>query len=158
MKGRAVLVGNAGEHYVLAELLRREIVAGLTPRNAPHFDILATDGRRQVKIRVKTKSAGSDDWQFRMNERHEIYSEVGAKDFVVLVALREGDQAPGFYVVPTRRLVARARKQHLMWLRRKGGKRPKTPSSRHKAISESRWRTWLARYAGAWLRLKLKMR
>jgi hypothetical protein len=36
------LIGNAGEYYVVAELLKRGVIAALAPRNAPAFDILAT--------------------------------------------------------------------------------------------------------------------
>jgi len=53
--GEGPLIGNAGEYYVVAELLKRGIVAALAPRNAPSFDILTTRGNRTVKIRVKTK-------------------------------------------------------------------------------------------------------
>jgi hypothetical protein len=40
--GEGTLIGNAGEHYVVAELLRRGIVAALAPRNAPAMrDVVA---------------------------------------------------------------------------------------------------------------------
>jgi len=54
--GEGGLIGNAGEFYVMAELLKRGVIAGLTPRNARAFDILATKDNKTVKIRVKTKS------------------------------------------------------------------------------------------------------
>ena len=62
--GLGTLIGNAGEYYVMAELLKRGVVAGLMPRNAPSFDILATRGNRTVRIRVKTKSAQYDNWRW----------------------------------------------------------------------------------------------
>jgi hypothetical protein len=49
--GEGVLIGNAGEYYVVAELLKRGIIAALAPRNAPSFDILATKGTCEL---VKT--------------------------------------------------------------------------------------------------------
>ncbi|MDX1411893.1 MAG: hypothetical protein R3351_07020, partial [Nitrospirales bacterium] len=61
--GFGALIGNAGEHYVMAELLKRGYIAALAPRNAPGFDILATNGDKTVKIRVKTKSEQYDVWQ-----------------------------------------------------------------------------------------------
>ena len=57
--GEGALIGNAGEYYVMAELLKRGIIAALVPRNAPSFDILATSNNRNIKIRVKTKSQES---------------------------------------------------------------------------------------------------
>ena len=44
--GEGTLIGNAGEFYVAAELLKRGVIAALAPRNAPTFDILATKGGR----------------------------------------------------------------------------------------------------------------
>ena len=55
--GEGTLIGNAGEYYVVAELLKRGVIAALAPRNDPAFDIIATKGSRTVRIRVKTKSA-----------------------------------------------------------------------------------------------------
>lgn len=62
--GLGALIGNAGEYYVMAELLKRDIIAALAPRNAPGFDILATKGVKTVRIRVKTKSENYDIWQY----------------------------------------------------------------------------------------------
>ena len=64
--GEGVLIGNAGEYYVIAELLKRGVVAALTPRNTPAFDVLATKGNRTVRIRVKTKSAQYSIWQWQV--------------------------------------------------------------------------------------------
>jgi len=50
------LIGNAGEFYVMAELLKRGCIAGLTPRNARAFDILASKKDKNLSIMVKTKS------------------------------------------------------------------------------------------------------
>lgn len=72
-KGLGTLVGNAGEHFVMAELLRRECVGALAPRNAaPAFDILATRGGRTVRIRdrLPTDEAQEEErqWLFRIVE------------------------------------------------------------------------------------------
>ncbi len=48
--GEGTLIGNAGEYYVVAELLKRGVLAALAPRNAPAFDILAVKG--SVRYRV----------------------------------------------------------------------------------------------------------
>ena len=60
--GEGSLIGNAGEYYVVAELLKRSVVAALAPRNTPSFDILAIKGNRSARIRVKTKSAEYSVW------------------------------------------------------------------------------------------------
>ena len=40
------MIGNAGEYYVCAELCRRNILALITPKNNPLFDIVASDPSR----------------------------------------------------------------------------------------------------------------
>ena len=44
------MIGNAGEYYVCAELCRRNVLALITPKNNPLFDIVASDpeGKRSV--------------------------------------------------------------------------------------------------------------
>lgn len=61
---RNLLVGNAGEYFVMAELLRCGWIAGLTPRNTPDIDILAINNGQEVRIRCKTKSKQYAGWQF----------------------------------------------------------------------------------------------
>jgi len=62
--GEGALIGNSGEYYVMAELLKRGVMAALAPRNAPSFDILAARQNQTVKIRVKTKSHDYRVWQW----------------------------------------------------------------------------------------------
>lgn len=87
--GEGTLIGNAGEFYVAAELLKRGgVIAELAPRNAPAFDILATKGKRTVRVRVKTKSAEYTDWQWMVKKDGQIFRDLGSKeDFTVLVNL-----------------------------------------------------------------------
>jgi hypothetical protein len=100
--GLGSLIGNTGEYYVIAELLKRGIIAAQTPRNAIAFDILATNGSRTVKIRVKTKSAQYDHYQWNIKEDGSIFKMLDKKDdYVVLVNLNHGNARPDFYVVPT---------------------------------------------------------
>ena len=82
-------IGNAGECYVLAELFRRGWKAGLMPRGMSDFDILASKGRHQIKLRVKTKSSQSDDWQWSKTKspRGDVYARLTDEDYAVFVAL-----------------------------------------------------------------------
>ena len=52
------LVGVTGEFFVAAELGKRGILALLTPKNNPLFDIVAVtpDASRTISIQVKTMS------------------------------------------------------------------------------------------------------
>ncbi|MGA8613373.1 MAG: hypothetical protein WB760_17060 [Xanthobacteraceae bacterium] len=96
----SVLKGNTGEFYVLAELSRRDWIAAQTARNSRAYDVLARKGDRQVGLRVKTKTSGGFQWNVKKNG--EIFLELGAADFCVLVEIPAGEQYPLFYVVPTR--------------------------------------------------------
>ncbi|MEJ5898481.1 hypothetical protein WIT60_16780 [Aquabacterium sp. G14] len=90
------LIGATGEYFVCAELCRKGVLAILTPKNNPLFDIVATslDGQKSVTIQVKTRSI-----------QNKLGWRLGAKfsattqniDFVVLVnLLAEG--SPEYYV------------------------------------------------------------
>src|SRR3972149_5372159 len=65
-RGEGTLIGDAGEFAVMSELLKQGVMAALAPRNAPWFDILATNGQKTVRIRVKTKSIEYDGWQWNV--------------------------------------------------------------------------------------------
>lgn len=81
------LVGVTGEYYVSAELGKQNILALLTPRNNPLFDIVAVspDGRHTAIIQVKTMSI-SNKQGWRLNK--DICKKKRNKDlFVVLVNL-----------------------------------------------------------------------
>jgi len=63
------MIGTAGEYYVCAELCRRNILALLTPKNNPLFDVLATNpnGKRAISIQVKTMGIGNKQgWKLGM--------------------------------------------------------------------------------------------
>ncbi len=79
------MIGIAGEYYVCAELCRRNILALVTPKNNPLFDIVVTDpqGKRSIVIQVKTMGIDNKQgWKLGMG----IVKEQKNSDlFVVLV-------------------------------------------------------------------------
>jgi hypothetical protein len=157
-KGLGTLVGNAGEYFVVAELLRRECVAALAPRNAPAFDILATRGGRTVRIRVKTRSAAkADKWQWNAKKDGTTFPELGeADDFTVLVTLPEDPrERPAYYIVPTASVDDRLRRRQAEFEKRGGSRenRHRCLVFRHDADPLKNDADWLAEYEGAWDRL-----
>jgi hypothetical protein len=100
------LVGAAGEYYVCAELCRLGILAVLTPKNNPIFDVIAssTDGRQSVTIQVKTRSVGNTlGWKLGV----DIADPTKQKgQFVALVNLH-ADTLPDFYIYTPKELAAR---------------------------------------------------
>lgn len=64
------LIGVTGEYYVCAELGKRGILALLTQKNNPLFDIVAVspDAYRTVTIQVKTMSeSNKEGWKLGMD-------------------------------------------------------------------------------------------
>ena len=84
------LIGVAGEYYVCAELCRRNILALVTPKNNPLFDVVASDpvGQRVVSIQVKTMSM-QNERGWRLNKDITI-RRGNANLFVVLVDMKAG--------------------------------------------------------------------
>ncbi len=100
--GEGTLVGNAGEFYVVAELLKRGVIAALAPRNSPAFDILATKDEKTFRIRVKTKSEQYDNWQWVAKKDGSLFRELSDHDdFTILVNLTMETKDLAFFIVPT---------------------------------------------------------
>ncbi|MEX2161826.1 MAG: hypothetical protein WD751_07925 [Anaerolineales bacterium] len=100
--GEGTLIGNAGEYFVTAELLKRGIIAALAPRNAPAFDILATNRSKTVRIRVKTKSSNYSDWQWVIKKDGTIFRFLQqTEDFTILVNLSPETRDMEYFVLPT---------------------------------------------------------
>jgi hypothetical protein len=91
------MVGTAGEYYVCAELCRRNILALITPKNNPLFDIVAADplGKRTVSIQVKTMSLhNKQGWRLSV----DICTKRGNPNlFIVLVNLN-ADGTNDYYI------------------------------------------------------------
>lgn len=55
------LVGNTGEYLVCAELSRREIIALMTPKNNPLFDVIALNPDGNLSVTISIKTAGQSN-------------------------------------------------------------------------------------------------
>jgi hypothetical protein len=73
MASNTTLLGAAGEHYVMAELLRRGYIAALAPHGVPIADIVVTDleGARLCSIQVKSRRDIGSDRGWHMKAKHE---------------------------------------------------------------------------------------
>ena len=100
--GEGTLIGNAGEYFVMAELLKRGVIAALAPRNAPGFDILATKPEKTVRIRVKTKSEEYNEWQWMVKKDGSIFRYLQSEeDFTVMVNLTVETKNMDYFILPT---------------------------------------------------------
>ena len=150
--GQGTLVGNAGEYYVMAELLKRGVIAALAPRNAPAFDILATMDKRTVRIRVKTKSEEYTDWQWMAKKDGRIFTHLDDEgDFSVLVNLAAELGDMEYYVVPTHTLNEWLLDLFCTWLDSPGKNgRPHSPDNRKRNLNENQSAEKLSAYRGNW--------
>jgi len=69
----STVLGAAGEHYVMCQLLRRGLIAALAPVGVPNCDIVVTDdiGDRLCAVQVKTRLDKGSDGGWHMSKKHE---------------------------------------------------------------------------------------
>ena len=150
--GQGTLIGNAGEYYVVAELLKRGIIAALAPRNAPAFDILATKGEKTVRIRVKTKSEEYDVWQWSAKKDGTIFRELSEQnDFSILVNLTMNHREMFYIVIPTHLLNKWFIEEFKKWVETPGkGGRQRDPANPKRNLSYNKNKQILQKYLNNW--------
>jgi hypothetical protein len=69
----STIIGAAGEHYVMCQLLRRDLIAALAPAGVPNADILVSDkvGDRLFAIQVKVRTDDGIPHAWHMGAKHE---------------------------------------------------------------------------------------
>ena len=151
-RGKGLFVGNAGEYYVMAELLKQDIVAALAPRNTPSFDILATKDRRTVTIRVKTKSQHIPIWQYSVRKENPIFRDLSEKgDFTVLVDLAIETKNMKFYVLPTKQVNTWLKRDFEVWLKTPGKRgRPHSPENPKRNLDQKKYSQELSKHLNRW--------
>jgi len=123
MPSQSTLLGAAGEHYVLCQLLRRGYIAALAPVGVPNADILITDteGQRLIAIQVKSRRDIGSDHGWHMKAKHErLVSDSLFYSFVDFGGAF--DDRTKTYIVPSRVVVAAVRDSHQRWLETPGAK------------------------------------
>jgi hypothetical protein len=139
MPSQSTLLGAAGEHYVLCQLLRRGYIAALAPLGVPNADILITDieGHRLTAIQVKTRRNIGSDKGWHMKPKHE--ELVSDFLFYCFVDFGDGLEAqPRTLVVPSGVVATAIRDSHQQWL--------KTPGKRGQAHKDSKVRRFVPDY------------
>lgn len=123
-------VGRAGRSLVADELNRRGALATLTNAPRVHVVVMRPDTSRTVNIHVKSKRYKVWQWDIDQAEAEQQASE---NDFLILVDLQLSE--PAYYIVRLRDFAKRKVEIHDAWLKSIGGRRPRTPDSRHTGIS-----------------------
>jgi hypothetical protein len=101
-KGRKIMTGIAGEHFVAGELSRQGWIVGLTAKNTASVDVLAKreHSSRTLSLQVKSRT-NAYPYAWRVGQKPEERD----CDFYVLVDLREVGEVPLYFVVPTKEVI-----------------------------------------------------
>jgi hypothetical protein len=168
MASQSTLLGAAGEHHIMAELLRRGYIAALAPQGVPNADIVVTDveGSRLCSVQVKTRRDIGSDGGWHMKAKHE--SVRGERLFYCFVNFGNAPEAvPIVHVLPAALVADVLTASHRTWLA--------TPGHRGQARKDGLMRRflpdytrifgpsnnpyphgWLDQYRDAWQLLKLE--
>ena len=115
------IVGAAGEHHVLSQLLRRGWIASMAPDGAPNMDILVTDesSQRLCAIQVKTRRDIGSDRGWHMSPKHERL--IADYLFYVFVDVgRKPSDPTTCHILPSKAVADSIRKCHRVWLNTPG--------------------------------------
>ena len=140
MPSASMLLGAAGEHYVMCQFLRRGLIAALAPVGVPNADLIVTDdiGEQLCAIQVKTRVDKGSDGGWHMRKKHEdIVSEN------LLYAFLDFGSAlvdpPICFIVPSADVAAAVKASHALWLA--------TPGKRGQQRNDSNMRRFLPDYS-----------
>ena len=151
-RGTHLLVSNSAEYFVVAELLRQEIITGLLPRNTPNYDIIAIKGNKTAKIRVKYKTSIYDGWQF-VAKGHPDFTlkDITENDFVILVNITPPPQSPDYFILKTKEVENILQKGFKEWVVKSGkGGRPHSEKNKHRLLRYEEHKELLESRRGKW--------
>jgi len=140
MASKTSLLGAAGEHYVMCQLLRLGFIPGLPPVGVPTVDIVATDesGERSCAIQVKARRALGRDGGWHMQKKHE--TATGARLFYCFVDFGKSvADPPPTFVVPSAVVATVISEAHEKWRT--------TPGKRGQQRKDSDFRRFLPDYS-----------
>jgi len=128
MASETSLLGAAGEHYVMCELLRRGYIAALAPQGVPNMDIVVTtaEGENLCAIQVKSRRDVGADGGWHMRPKHETL--INDNIFYIFVDLgKTPEHAPKTYIIKSVDVAKALSKSHAAWLKNpgKGGRKRK---------------------------------
>jgi hypothetical protein len=160
MVSPTTLLGAAGEHHVMSQMLRRGMIAALAPAGVPNADILVTDsiGDRLCAVQVKTRRGIGSDGGWHMKAKHE---EIASSSlFYCFVDFGDGmTLAPASWLVPSPVVAEILQKSYRAWLTKPGKKgqehkdtlmRRFLPDYSHWGLGEKYGKGWLDDYHERW--------
>jgi hypothetical protein len=139
MVAASTVLGAAGEHYVMCQLLRRGLIAALAPIGVPNCDIVVTDdiGDKLCAVQVKTRVEKGSDGGWHMSKKHENISSPNLF-YTFLDFGKALIDPPACYVVPSEVVAHVIAQSHQVWL--------STPGKRGQQRADSNFRRFLPDY------------
>lgn len=130
--------GQAGEHFVAAELNRRGAFAVTFAGNMPGIDILASNEKRSriVQIQVKTRRAGT--WHTSSTVGKKCKVKRDETSFWIFVDLSKIDNPPEYYIVPENWIKNNIYEEDKAYWEKRGGSR----DSKHHGVPVKRIEQW----------------
>jgi hypothetical protein len=121
MISQTTLLGAAGEHYVMSQLLRRGLIAALAPQGVPNLDIVVSDiaGTRQLGLQVKSRLDKGSDGGWHMSAKHEVIASPSLFYCFVDFGSSSSDVVQTF-IIPSEKVAEVVRVSHATWLSNPG--------------------------------------
>lgn len=147
-KVSTILAGVSGEYFVAAELSRRGYICSVTLKNTKGIDILVCneEATKTLGIQVKTNQINRSEWVLSDKSERLIDETI----FYVFVNLREINDLPEFYVVPSKIVSEYIISNHKSWLSEPGKKGQQRNDS-----SMRKFRDYEKKYLNRWDLLNL---
>lgn len=138
-KPNSTILGAAGEHFVMSQLLRRNMIAALAPAGVPNADIVATDklGDRLCAVQVKVRRDIGADGGWHMSEKHESLTSPTLFYCFVNFGKTLNDR-PRTWIVPSGIVAKFLHSIHQDWLH--------TPGKRGQQRTDSAFRRFMPEY------------
>jgi hypothetical protein len=135
----STIFGAAGEHYVMCQLLRQNMIAALAPPGVPNADIVVTDklGSRLCAVQVKVRRERGSDGGWHMGQKHETIISPNLFYCFVDFGLGIADQ-PKCWIVPSNVVAKIVAASHKSWLG--------TPGRGGRTRNDSKMRRFLPNY------------
>ena len=150
------LAGQIGESLVVAELGRRGIVATSFAGNVPDIDLLAYKDGSSIHLQIKSVRTGSISFDAKrfllidFDGDRQIVREpdpdIDGDLIYVFVSIGNAAGEDRFFILEQRQIQQMVNGNHVAWLGKHGGIRPKNPQSTHTAVHLAQ----LADFEGNW--------
>ena len=145
----SVLIGAAGETYILYQLLSRDLLAAPAPTGAPVADLIVFDPKMSVGSMVQVKST-TRPGNWVLGEKNQLPEFVHARLFYAFVDLVPA--IPEVYIVPSAVVADFLSASHRAFLARGGKENPvRSIRRRHSSFPVPGYpEGWLDQYRDRW--------